>query len=168
MIKFKHSEKAVKIWKNIIPTLFCYSMSNKMKRIDRKKNAVFQKVQKIWKFIQTFYNPLYWVTWAMCNICQWEKLIVPLALPVLEEVVAAVNGELLNSWDISSYFWSLLRIYNKTLSWTHFGTVQSCFRLMPARSYNNSKKIWIRTKKQHFTTGFCFLVHNGLVQPKGQ
>ena len=30
-----------------------------------------------------------------CAVCQREKLIVPLALPVLEEVAAAVNGELL-------------------------------------------------------------------------
>ena len=30
-----------------------------------------------------------------------KKLMVPLALPVLEEVAAAVNGELLKSWDNS-------------------------------------------------------------------
>ena len=78
--KVQHSEKAVKIWKNIIPNFVLNLNQCRIKwRELIEKNAAFSESTKIWKFIQTFYNPLYWVTWAMCNICQREKLIVPLA-----------------------------------------------------------------------------------------
>ena len=70
-------------------------MSNKVGRTDQKRIVAF--------FVQTFYSPLNWVTWAMCKITnekKKKKLIVPLALPVLEEVAAAVNGELLKEGKV--------------------------------------------------------------------